>query len=231
MDIPSLDLELIRQHPDSDDCLRACALMTLKYFNHPIKKETLWKKLHVYKKHSGLRGAYLQDFGRLAIFLGFSAKIYHYDWGWWDGETIQEIKNGKKSLIAALKRLRLKKENWSDKRNIDKDIEFVKAGGEFEFSIPKLDIIDTHLISRIPVILLVEGQFFYHQPQMKFRHSIVVVGKKSENYLIKDPLFAFDSINKDELFYSWSNAQGWMLTIFPSGQKVSLLVKQPKLRF
>src|SRR3972149_3448207 len=57
MDIASLNISLVRQEPKSDDCLRCCAQMIFSYFKDPISKDEIWKKLHVYKKHSGLNEA------------------------------------------------------------------------------------------------------------------------------------------------------------------------------
>lgn len=232
MNIPPLDINLIRQDPESDDCLRACALMILKYYNDPIKKETLWKKLHAYKKHSGLKGAYLQDLGSLAIKLGYQATIYHYDWGWWDEETASESTKGKKTFLASLKRLKKEKKSWPDKKSIEKDIKFVKTGGKFRFSFPKIENIDFNIVNRIPVILSTNAQFLYHQPKSEYDHSIVIVGKENEDYLIRDPLYGLEKIDKDNLFLAWCKASGWMLIIKKrTFQKEDLKIRQPKLKF
>ena len=133
MDITPLEIELVRQKPGSDDGLRACALMILNHYGDPLTKEELWKKLHIYKKHSGLKGGYIQDLGRFAQKRGYKTKIHHYDWSWWN-ESIQEaIKKGKKSTTKALNVLKNEKKDWPDKKIIKKEISYLRKKGSFEF--------------------------------------------------------------------------------------------------
>ncbi len=233
MDISPLPIELARQDPKSDDCLRACALMVFKYFNDPIGKDELWKRLHTYKKHSGLRGGYHQDLGILALKKNYHAEIHHYDYSWWNEDTVSANSKSVKTLIANLKVLKKDKTDWGDKINISKDIKFAKAGGKFIVKLPNLSFIDEYLIKRIPIFLIVREALFYHNPKSDYMHSILVVGKVGNEYIVRDPLYAVDKIHKDELLYAWTNTRGWSMIIYPKEpiKLESVKVRQPQLKF
>jgi ABC-type bacteriocin/lantibiotic exporter with double-glycine peptidase domain len=234
MDIAPLSIPLVRQDPDSDDCLRACALMVFRYFKEPVTKEEVWKNLHVYKKHSGLRGGYLQDFGTYAMKKGFKPAIYHYDWSWWNKDAIDNSQKTNKSLISSLRNLKKEKTDWSDKKNIQKDIDFARKGGIFKTNLPNLFDLDSYLKQRIPVILSVKAEWFYKNPKENYSHSIVVVGKIGDDYILRDPYLAINRMNKLELEYSWVANGAWMLVIVPGKKKkktISPKIKQTKLRF
>lgn len=229
MDITPLDITLVRQKPGSDDCLRACALMIFNRYGDSITKEVLWKKLHVYRKHSGLKGCYIQDLGILAQKLGYKTKIHHYDWSWWNDSIQNALKKGKKSTTKALNILKTEKNDWADKKIIKKEIAYLRNKGSFVFSIPKLINIDSYLMNKIPVILLVNAEYYYHQPKIEINQFILVVGKKDGKYFTRDPLYATAEIEENELLYAWSKAGGWMMTIDPKEQFPQ--IKQSKLRF
>jgi uncharacterized protein YvpB len=228
MDIKHISIPLIRQDPGSDDCLRACAYMAFRYFGDDISKDEVWRKIHVYKKHSGLRGGYHQDLGVLALRKNYEATIFHYDYGWWNEDTAQASKKSDKMLISKLKGLKKEKSEWGDKLSIGKDIKFIKAGGKYNFQLPALKTIDEFLIKRVPVFLIVSEALFYHNPKLGYMHSILIVGKRSNNYIVRDPLYAVKQIEAEELLYCWSNARGWMMVIVPKEKKAK--DQRPKAR-
>ena len=225
----ALEIPLIRQEPKSDDCLRCCALMVFKYFGGKTTKEEIWKKLHVYKKHSGLYGSYIQDLGRIALKMGFRPTIYHASWRWWNQETVKAASQTGKHLISTLKNLKKQKRKWSDKSVINKDILYTKAGGVFVFQLPKLTTVDFYLQKKIPVILLVRAEAFYKDPTENYTHAILVVGKNENKYFLKDPYLAYEDASEEELLYAWSQANGWMIAIEPGPSKNKIL--QEKLMF
>ena len=229
MDITPLEIELVRQKPGSDDALRACALMIFNHYGDPITKEELWKKLHVYKKHSGLSGSYLTDLGTLAQKRGYKTKIHHYDWSWWNENIQAAIKKGKKSTIKALNGLKSEKREWPEKKIVKKEVAYLRRKGAFVFSIPKLIDIDAYLMKKIPVIVPVQANYFFHQPNINFNHYILITGKKNGKYRIKDPLYALEEVDENELYYSWTKVGGWIIAIFPKEQPPQ--VKQSQLRF
>ena len=221
MDIASLNISLVRQEPKSDDCLRCCAQMIFSYFKDPISKDEIWKKLHVYKKHSGLYGAYFQDFGKIALKRNYKAEIHHCDWHWWNKDVVTASSKNKKSLLKELSTLKSEKKEWADKRIVNKEILFTKLGGKFNFQIPKLETIDKYLLQKIPVILIVSAEDFFQSPKEKYSHSVLVIGKKDNNYIIRDPLHNLEETTDDELIYSWSRAGGWLMAIIPNPSKKS----------
>lgn len=235
MDISPLDIKLIRQDPNSFDCLRACALMVFKYYREDISKTELWKKLHIYKKHSGLRGGYFIDLGNLALELGYKCKIQHYSWRWWNKDVARATTKTKKALVSALKELKKDKKFWASKKVINKEISFVKNDGKITMSIPKLKTIDYYLMQKIPVLISVSTRDFYQNPHMgkvHHNHIIAIVGKKGENYITRDPFYSKNKLNKDDLMFSWFRPGGWMLVILPKKQKPKApKVRQAKLRF
>lgn len=214
MDIPELNIPLIRQDPESDDCLLCCAQMVFNYLGDPKTGKEVWKKLHVYKKKSGLgEGAYDQDLGKLGLTKGYKAIIYHYAWDWWNKETVVSVDQGKQDLVTSLKNLSNFKKKWSDRRVILKEIAFLNNGGQFKFEIPKLETINYYLKKDIPVILSVKGEVICHDPEENYLHAILVIGKKGENYIIRDPYLGVKSMPADELYFAWATAWGWMVVI------------------
>jgi hypothetical protein len=213
MDDIELDIELIRQDPHSDDCLRCCALMVFRYFKDRITKEVLWKKLHVYKKYSGLTGSYLTDLGRLALKKDYEAEIYHNSWSWWNQDNALASQKNKKVQINNLIQLKQNKDTFSDKKIISKEINFIKQGGIIAFQLPNLKLIDGYLSRQFPIILNLYGHDFYHNPQENYLHSILITGKSGINYLLKDPYLALEKISAEELYFAWSRAGAWMIVI------------------
>ena len=229
MNINPFEIKLVRQSPKSDDCLRSCAQMIFNYYADPVTKEVIWKKLHVYKKHSGLTGGYLVDLGRLAIKLGHETIIYHYDWHWWDKNTFEAAKKSTKSLIKSLSDLKKEKSGWGDKRIISKEILYLKKGGKFKLQMPTLSLIDSFLQQKIPVILLVRAEDLYLSPKENYNHSIIVTSKKENLYLIKDSYFALEEIKDEDLLYSWIRGGGWMIVILPKLDKIQVLQEKLNL--
>ena len=225
MDIASLDIKLIRQRPGSDDCLRACGLMAFKYYNDQITKIFLWNKLHVYKKHSGLIGSYVQDLGIITLKRGYKSVIAHNDWQWWTQDVVDQVQKGPKGLKSSLSTLEKEKKEWSDKKIIKKEIKFSELGGKLKFEIPKLSTLDRLLISKIPIIIIVSSDDFYHQPIKGYCHTILIQGKTGDNYHILDPLYATSKISSDELLYAWSRAGGWRISFIPKVRDNNAQVK------
>lgn len=215
MDIAPLPIKLVRQDADSDDCLRCCTLMVLQYFDKVITKEEVWRKLHVYKKHSGLHGGYLTDLGKMALARNYKVSIHHGNWRWWDKATVEAAKKSKATLLKALKQLRQAKKTWGEKKEVSKEINFVNRGGQFHFEIPKLETINGYLYQGCPVILLVCAQELYQNPKEHYIHALVVTGRKGNHYFLKDPYLAIEEISAENLFYAWARASGWLLTIQP----------------
>ena len=229
MDISPLDIKLVRQHPGSEDCLRCCAQMVFSFFDDSISNKELWKKLHVYKKHSGLSGGYLADLGLIGLKRNYQVTISHYAWDWWDKNTVDAVKNGKQPLVKALRSLKKKKKDWSRKKQLNKEISFVKAGGLFKFELPALENINFHLNRKVPVIISVRGEDLYHSPKEFSSHIIVIIGKKDSNYIIRDPYMAINKVAGAELLHAWTRNSGWMMSMVPKEKKTK--AQQVKLKF
>lgn len=189
------------------------------YWDADISQRKIDKALHVYRNHSGLTGAFIQDLGILLINKGFEVTIHHYDWNWWNKETQEGYKKGPKQLLGALKLLKSEKTKWAYKKIVDKEIRFVKLGGKFDFTLPSAQALDSLLAQQIPPVVLVQAEFLYHQPKEEYTHSIIVLGKENQNYLINDPLYAVTQVPQEELFLAWIRAGAWMLSAKPLKQK------------
>jgi len=193
--------------------------MLLNFLGDDISQEEVWRKLHVYKKHSGLYGTYLSDVGSLALSRGHQATIIHNDWHWWDKQTMAAAGKGRSPTVKALRILKQKKKEWGDEKQIDKEIRFAKKGGAYQIQLPKLSAVDTYLQQNLPVILAVRSEELYHDPEETYTHFILVVGKKDNTYLIRDPYLAIEKIEGDELTYAWARQGGWMLVVHPKAQE------------
>lgn len=189
--------------------------MMLNFLGDEISQEEVWRKLHVYQKHSGLHGSYLSDIGSLALSRGHQVTISHYDWHWWDKPTMVAAKKSPASLIKALRLLRQKKTEWSDKKIIDKEIRFVKKGGTHRVQLPHLSQIDAYLQQELPVLLAVRSEELYRDPEETYGHFILAVGKKDSTYVIRDPYLAIEEVDRGELSYAWARQGGWMVVVHP----------------
>lgn len=230
MDIAPPPIKLVRQDPDSDDCLRACALMVFRYFKEPITKDEVWKNLHVYKKHSGLFGGYLSDLGKIANKKGYKTIVFHYATHRWSKDALEATGKGKKVLVKKLKEIK-KNSSWPAKKRLNKSISYLKTGGQYKVVFPKLSSIDNYLMQRIPVIISVRAENFYQNPKAVHSHYILVIGKKSGKYVIRDPYLAVNLIDENELLYAWMRNGGWMMVLLPPKRKPKApKVKQQRLK-
>jgi ABC-type bacteriocin/lantibiotic exporter with double-glycine peptidase domain len=214
MDIPPLPIKLVRQNLANLNCLQSCALMVLNYFKVSVSPEELRKRVHFYQKHSGLFGSFLTDFGRLAIKKKLTPTISHYDWQWWDQETA-EVTSQRSKLIKQIKALRKRKTDWGEKKIHTKEVQYLKAGGKFCFEKPRLNQIDFWLQKQLPVVLRVWSADFYHLPGEDYANIIVVVGKRGNDYFIKDPQLALKVIDEADLLIAWTRAGNWLLAVTP----------------
>jgi uncharacterized protein YvpB len=208
-----LPIKLLKQKRNSDDCLRCAFYMAMHYLDSKLTQKDVWERLRVYKKNSGLWGAYFVDAGVIAISEGFESKIYHSDWKWWDKKVVQATKGSKKSLLKALTDFRKTKKKQGHKLMIDKEIDFVKAGGKFISKIPSTKTIDAYLENRTPVIISVSGADLDENPKHDWLHAILIYGMDGDNYLIHDPYIGTRKENKEKVHYAWCKPGGWMLVI------------------
>ena len=224
-----MDIPLVRQNPKSDDRLRCCALMLFNYYGNRVSREEIWRRLHVYKKHSGLWGAYLCDLGKFATKKGFSSTIFLYDWHFWNQESADACQKSAKACVASLTDLKKEKVGWGDQKVITKEINYVNAGGKFIFDFPSLTTVDGFIQKNVPVIVNVWGQDVYKNHKENYIHSILVVGKVGNNYLVRDPYLAVEEIAKDHLDFMIKRNSGWMMVIEPKPDTSKL--KQEVLKF
>ena len=213
MDIKPLNVSLVKQDPKSDDCLRCCALMVFNYFKVKTSKNEIWRKLKVYKKQSGLYGAYYTDLGRLAMSKELKAKIIHSDWQWWGNDVVDSLAKGKMNILGSLESLMTLKKKKVLKKLIAKESAFVKEGGKFEFRFPSLEFIDSYLRKGIPIVLSVRGEVIGHDPEDNYEHAIVVFGKPDKEYLIRDPEKGKETMQSEELLFGWDRTGGWAIVL------------------
>lgn len=207
-----LKVSLVKQNPKSDDCLRCCMLMLMNYLGDEITKEEVWKKLIVYPKKSGMHGAYFTDVGVIAIKRGLKATIYHSDFTWWDKDSLHVMSDSKK-ILKTLTSLKKTKKKKGHAKIIEKEINFAKRGGKFEFAFPNLDNIDKYLRRKTPVIISVNGATLNEDIKQDFLHAIVVTGKRKGKYFINDPFRDNQEVSSDKLLAAWARHGGWMLVL------------------
>ena len=213
MDITPLPVALIRQDLANLNSLQSCALMVLKHFAVKISPDELRKKVHFYHKHSGLFGSFLTDFGCFAIKKNLTPFISHYDWQWWDQETAETATKNPKQLIKKIRALKKTKSDWGEKKIHTKEVQYLKAGGILRFEKPQLSKLDFWLQRQVPIILRVWAADFYRLPKETYAHIIVVVGKRDNHYLIKDPQLALKTIDEENLLIAWTRAGNWLMTV------------------
>jgi len=213
-----LDVPLKKQKKGSYHCGLACLMMLMEYYRQKCDYDQLLKEAKVYKKLPGKKsgGIYTADLGCLALKRGFKVFLNYHHPGILD-KTIEDIseKNVGK-LKNYLKKIGEEKMPLKIKRQIEKDIKYIEAGGKYSTKLPTLKSLDKYLNKKIPVMVCLAMNSLRSNPLKESAHFVVIAGKEKNDYWINDPSTRFTKPYKlpsDKLLHSWYNAGSFLMVI------------------
>ena len=209
-----LKLPMKKQKKKSLHCCIVCLQMVMEYFGKKVPLEELVKQIKVYKNI----GTWLADEGKVALRYGFKTFFCYHNSYILDKDT----ENLSERNVAELKRYLKKfkrnkcKQPVFKTREIRKDIEYIQLGGKFSTKIPNLDLIDSFLKKKVPIIVTLNSNSLDSNPDKRFGHCVVVIGKEGSNYIINDPRLEHPKpykLNKDKLLYAWYLRGSYLLAL------------------
>lgn len=209
-----LKVPMRKQKKGSVHCCIVCLQMIMEYFGDKASFNELLNQIKLYRK-----GTWLADGGKVALKYGYKAFFSHHDSDVLTKETenltekdlaklekhLKNIKNGK------YKKPRIKA------REIRKDIEFIKIGGKYSTKVPTLNLIDSYLKRKIPVIVVVKNKSWKGEPDNKSSHCIVLVGKEGNHYIVNNPLPQYKKlykVEKNKLLHAWYWSGCYTLAVY-----------------
>ena len=169
---------------------------------------------------------YMQDGGMHsqgpALFFrrrGYETFFTHHDLDMLDPSIENCTEKDVAKLEACLAGLEKNEKNQYRIKKLTLDIEFIKQGGRYSSSLPKLELIDEYLKKEMPVVLSgVRNKGLHLNPIAgNGNHSIVVVGKEGDSYFVNDPspkTAGEYSIHKDRLLHAWYNSGAQMRVVW-----------------
>jgi len=211
-----LPVPLIQQREGSYHCQVATTLMILEFQKDSMSYDELLHELNPYMLDGGMHSQGPALFFRKR---GYETFFAHHDLDMLD-PTIENCTE--KDVMKLEERLSSLEKNEKNSYRIEKltlDIEFIKNGGRYSSSLPKLEIIDSYLEKGIPVVLSgVRNKGLHLNPIAgNGNHSIVIIGLEVDSYLVNDPSPKTSgeySISRDRLLHAWYNSGAQMRVVW-----------------
>lgn len=149
---------------------------------------------------------------------GYETFFAHHDLGMLDSSIENCTEKDVAKLEERLASLERNEKNVYQIEKLTLDIEFIKNGGHYSSSLPKLTMIDDYLDKGLPVVLSgVRNKGLHLNPTAgNGNHSIVIVGKEDDIYFVNDPSPKTDgeySIHRDRLLHAWYNSGAQMRVV------------------
>lgn len=196
-----LDVKLVRQPEDSNECGVACVSMIADFYNLQLEYSEIKDELGVYSW-----GTTTPQLGRFFLNHGFDVEIIGLHPALFQSGV--EFKDSAE-LLQYLRKMRTVLKDGYDAISIEHFIEFVKEGGGITPRIPTVMDIETELAAESPVLIPL-SHWFLHQTTMPPRFSIhfnVISGVHGGEFTVHDPDWGSDfggihNINKDLLMYA-----------------------------
>lgn len=206
----NLNVPLKHQKSDSKDCSIIAIQMVMEYWNDTISFDELSTLLSDYinEKEIHMEGG--------AIFLskrGYETYFGHNDRNVTGDNLVDVTEKDLAKLENALKELSGVSSSFR-KRKLELDIEYIKTGGKYSTQAPNLDLIDSNLKNKIPIIVCISQRAWRDDPNNRANHYIVVKGKEGDNYIINDPLPEYTEsykVNQEKLLKAWQACGGYTL--------------------
>ncbi|PIR87844.1 MAG: hypothetical protein COU10_02400 [Candidatus Harrisonbacteria bacterium CG10_big_fil_rev_8_21_14_0_10_45_28] len=211
-----LKVPLIQQREGSYHCQVATTLMILEFLQDSMSYDELLSALDPYLLDDGMHSQGPALFFRKR---GYETFFAHHDLGMLDSSIENCTEKDVAKLEERLASLERNEKNVYQIEKLTLDIEFIKNGGHYSSSLPKLTMIDDYLDKGLPVVLSgVRNKGLHLNPTAgNGNHSIVIVGKEDDIYFVNDPSPKTDSeysIHRDRLLHAWYNSGAQMRVVW-----------------
>ena len=177
----NLDVPVVIQEENSEDCGIASISMILKYYGMGRSIEELKKEIKVYKG----TGTYAPQIGEYLINQGFDVEIVSLNPHLFTNQFKEKSQEEIKEYIEELH------ENISNekfKEQLRLFIDYFKAGGKLTVKLPTIKDIEEELELGRPVGAILTSNFLLHDKAGFNFHFNVVTGFDEENVYANDPL-------------------------------------------
>ena len=203
-----LNVPLIQQREGSYHCQVATTLMILEFLGEPLSYDELLQELDSYMLEGGMHS---QGPALFFVQKGYKTLFAHHDLDMLDPSIENCTEKDVAKLESKLAELEVNEKNGYRIEKLKLDIEFIKNGGMYSSKLPSLQLVDEFLEKGIPVVLSgVRNKGLHLNPIAgNGNHSIVIVGKEDDSYLINDPSPKTDGeyrISSDRLLHAWYNS-------------------------
>ncbi len=210
-----IKLPIKKQKKKSLHCCVVCLQMVMEYFGKKVPIEELLKQIRVYKNI----GTWMADEGKIALAYGFKTFFCYHNSCILDKDIENLSEKDVVKLKKYLKDIKRKKykEPGLKRREIKKDIEYIQLGGKFSTKVPNLDLIDSFLKKKVPVIVALNSNSLDGKPDKRSGHCVVIVGKEGNDYIIDDPRLEHPKpykLNKDKLLQAWYLGGAYLLVLY-----------------
>ena len=201
-----LDVPQILQEKGSTNCQAVCVQMILHYYGDMVTIDEIMAGLEPYI----VDGTGMHSEGP-PIWLkkrGYDVTFIAHDYDVIDRQIKDVTDKDVERLEAKLAKITERADD-RDQYRLEKLpllIELIKAGVSFDSKIPSLNVIDDLLSQKIPVKIGADARVLRTDPWKTGGHSVVVVGKDGDNYLLNDPSPYSDghySVGPNQLLMAW----------------------------
>lgn len=187
------------------ECAIACVAMILNYYKRKFAKEKFLKKLKVDKY-----GFSLSDIAKETIDSG-----YKIEFGFWDSDLIKKGFFDEFPIKPSeLEQYAVKVDLNRTFKTILKDILafFKKHPSSIKIEPVNLQKLDVFLNINVPIIIHVDVLSYFDKTDDSI-HSILIIGKENQKYIVLDPLLGKKILPANKLLKVWQNAGGYYLVI------------------
>jgi len=183
--------------------------MILAYNGDTIEHEKLIKQFpKIDKTRTGITPAT----ARFLVTNGYDVLLFNYDEGLLDSSFKNKTQD---DLALFIEKANSLETSTSARLQWEEIIKFIEAGGMFSTRLATLEDIDSYLKKDTPVRVSIKPNILHSDPKYKDSHAVLVIGKRTDQYLLNDPAPQFTKpywVQKDRLLESW-HAEGALMFV------------------
>ena len=179
--------------------------MMMEYYHKSFNAQGFIKDLSIDEY-----GYSLLDIAKFLIKQGFKIEIGHFDQDLLCRNQFSKFPIKLKEFERYLSKTEIDK---SLKLYLQEDIEFIKKHPKILKIEPvNLQKIDGFLKRKIPVLIHVDVKSYFDRTDDSI-HSILIIGKDNQKYIVLDPLLGKKILPASKLLKVWQNGGGYYLVV------------------
>lgn len=196
-----LNVKLIKQK----NCAISCIAMIMEYYHKSFNIQGFAKDLSIDEY-----GYSLLDIAEFLIKQGFKIEIGHFDQDLLCRNQFSKFPIKLKEFEKYLSETEI---DESLKPYLQEDIEFIKKRPKIIKIEPvTLQKLDHFLTKKIPVLIHVDVKSYSDKTDDSI-HSILIIGKENQKYIVLDPLLGKKILPASKLLKVWQDGGGYYLVI------------------